>query len=185
MNIMRQHIKLVESTIQAEDIKQAPLGFDTNELWPIMSNHCVDVHYNKLTTKYFTKYAETGDLFQKAGAILHNDYWWPLLQPYEKSNKAPDDVMDLINASHGSFKSFQKSVKEVAMGIQGNGWVLVLQDLQLQPIQNHVLKPGIAMAIDFWEHATVDWDFDREGYLEHFWQIVNWTQFGDNLKGAL
>jgi Fe-Mn family superoxide dismutase len=70
----------------------------------------------------------------------------------------------------------QQKVVDTALGIQGNGWVLILQDFQIVPIQNHVLRSDIILAIDIWEHATVDYDYDREKFFENYWNIVNWKK---------
>ena len=57
-----------------------------------------------------------------------------------------------------------------------------MEDLQIQTIQNHVLKPGIAMAIDLWEHTTVDYDFNREKFFTEFWNVVNWDHLELKIK---
>ena len=179
---MRQHISIIEAAESSQELKMLPLEFDTDALWPSMSDHCVDVHYNTLTRRYFEKYEQTGDLFQKAGALLHNDHWWPLLKSYDESNKPSSSVVDRINKVHGSLRNFKKSIREAAMGIQGNGWVLIMEDLALQPIQNHLWVPGIAMAVDVWEHATVDWDFDRTAYIDNLWHVLNWDHLESKLS---
>jgi Fe-Mn family superoxide dismutase len=179
---LREHIHLVEAASKLEPIKISPLPYKTKDLEPAMSEHSVDVHYNTLTKNYFKKYKATGNLFQKAGALLHNDFFWPLLKPYSKNNKPSADLMRKINAAHKSLDLFKKSVVESALSIQGNGWVLIMEDLQIQTIQNHVLKPGIAMAIDLWEHTTVDYDFNREKFFQEFWNVVNWDKLETLLK---
>jgi superoxide dismutase len=44
------------------------------------------------------------------------------------------------------------------------------------------LKPGIAMAIDLWEHTTVDYDFNREKFFTEFWNVVNWDHLELKIK---
>lgn len=175
-------VQLIEASTTIEKIKQNALPYAFDALDPCMSENCVRVHYSILTKKYFDKYRATGDLFQKAGAVLHNDFYWPLLQPYQKNNSCPGKLDDVISNSHGSVKKFKDSVKEKALSVQGNGWVLIMQDLQIQTIQNHVIKPGIAVAIDIWEHATVDHNYNREKFFDHFWNIINWSQMEQQLK---
>lgn len=173
MNI-RHHMDLLEAATKLEELEIKPLAYSLGALAPCMSKHNVDVHYNILTKKYFKKYAETGDLFQKAGAVLHNDYFWPMLQKYDTKNKPSKDLEQKISQIHGSLKNFKKAVEEQALLLQGNGWVFVMEDWQIQIVQNHVIKPGILFAIDFWEHTTVDHDFDRVTFLKDFWNILNW-----------
>lgn len=173
---LRTAANLIESAQQIEKLHMTPLEYKLDALAPCMSKHCVDVHYHTLTKKYFAKYEETGDLFQKAGAVLHNDYYWPLMQPYDTKNKCPGPLVDKIDQTHGSFSKFKDAVTEAGMSIQGNGWVFIMQDLQIQTVQNHVLKNGIACAIDVWEHATVDHDYNREKFFKQYWHVVNWEK---------
>lgn len=175
MNI-RHTINLVEASQKLEKIHLNPLAYKMSALEPCMSENCVRVHYDILTQRYFDKYAETGDLFQKAGAVLHNDYYWPCMQPYSKKNSPTILLQEMIDNSHGSFAKMQDKVLETALAIQGNGWVLIMQDLQIVSVQNHVIKPGIILAIDIWEHATVDYDYNREKFLKNYWNIVNWKK---------
>lgn len=172
----REHMRLVEAAATIEEIHLDKLPYSLDALEPAMSKRSVDVHYNTLTKNYFKKYEATGDLFQKAGALLHNDTFWPLLQPYNKGNKPSKPLLEKINNAHKSLGEFKKSVVEKALSIQGNGWVLIMSDLQIQTIQNHVLRPGIAMSIDLWEHTTVDYDFNREKFFSEFWNVVNWNE---------
>lgn len=179
---IKQARLLVEQAETWAPITMDKLSYPLNALDPVMSESCVKVHYQILTKKYFDKYKATGDLFQKAGALLHNDVYWPLMQPYHKQNPCPKSLEEQISDQHGSIKKFKDLVLEQAMGIQGNGWVFIMQDLQIQTVQNHVYKPGIACAIDMWEHATVDHDFNRESFLKGFWNIVNWQKLEQKLS---
>ena len=176
---IRQHINLLEAAVKIEELKIKPLPYSLDALTPCMSRKCVDIHYNILTKKYFKKYAETGDLFQKAGAVLHNDYFWPKLKKYDTKNKPSKELEKKIREAPGSLKNFKKIVEEQALAIQGNGWVFVMDDWQVQTVQNHVIKSGILFAIDCWEHSVVDWDFDRSAYIKDFWNILNWESLED------
>lgn len=177
----RHHIALVEQATAIEEIHLDRLPYSLDALEPAMSEKSVDVHYNTLTKNYFKKYEATGDLFQKAGALLHNNFFWPLLQPYNKRNKPSKELLAKIQNTHGNFESFKNAVIEKALSIQGNGWVLILTDLQIVTIQNHILRPEIAMAIDLWEHTTVDYDFNREKFFSEFWNVVNWSELEERV----
>jgi len=174
---LRDHLNIVEASTQLEEIKLKPLSYPLYALEPCMTMRNVQVHYDILTKKYFKKYAETGDLFQKAGAVLHNDYYWPMLRPYDKNNSPSKKTMEKIEESHGDFKQFKENILEKATRLQGSGWVFVMEDLQIQMVQNHLIKPGIIMGIDLWEHQTVDYKFDREEFLKEFWYVINWEIF--------
>lgn len=170
---MRSTITLVESSLMPT-IKFDALPYKTNALEPVMSETCVDVHHRILTRGYFKKYHSTGDLFQRAGAVLHNDHYWPMMQPFDASSRPSNGLTDLISDAHQNLKQFKENVVSAALTIQGNGWVLLMQDLQIQTVQNHVIKPGVVLAIDVWEHATVDHNYNREQFFKKYWNIVNW-----------
>lgn len=171
---LRKAVELVEAATKWEKIHQADLPYDQDALEPALSAENVRIHYDILTRKYFDKYNQTGDLFQKAGAILHNEYYWPCMKPYDVNNSPPAEMMRLIKNAHGSFEKFQESWKQAALGIQGNGWVLLMSDMQITTVQNHVLKEGIVLAYDQWEHSLTDYQFDREQALDQWWHVVNW-----------
>jgi Fe-Mn family superoxide dismutase len=179
---LRTAVSLVESAQNTEKLVMRKLDYKLGDLAPCMSKHCVDVHYNQLTRKYFDKYAATGDLFQKAGAVLHNDYYWCMMQPYTKNQQPPAELEAAISQAHGSWTKFQQAVTEAAVSIQGNGWVLIMQDWQIQTVQNHIIKQNILWAVDVWEHGTVDWDYNREKFIEEYWNVVNWSAIGKALQ---
>lgn len=178
---LRAALNLVEAANQPTDIHIRKLSYPLDSLEPVMSKNCVDVHYNILTKNYFKKYAATGDLFQKAGAVLHNDYYWPMMQPFKSKNEPSPALAESIEKAHQSLSKFKTAVQEAALTVQGNGWVLIMQDLQIQTIQNHLLKPGILWAIDIWEHATVDHNFNREKFFKNYWNILNWTAVEESI----
>jgi Fe-Mn family superoxide dismutase len=173
---------IICEAMQWQPLTVTPLPYGLNALEPCMSRHCVDVHYNKLTKRYFTKYNKSGDLFQKAGALLHDQYYWPLMQPYSKNNLPSEDLEQSIHNVHVSVDNFKEKILQSALSVQGNGWVLIMKDLQIQTVQNHVLPAQIACAIDIWEHATVDYDYDREKFLDHYWNVINWSKLEQALN---
>lgn len=179
---LRPLIDLLEASSQVEKISLDPLPYPMGALEPAMSRENVRVHYKILTANYFKKYEETGDLFQKAGAVLHNDSFWPMLRKYDRKNKPSADLEGKIKKAHGSLDKFKEKVLDEAKALQGNGWVFVMQDLQVISVQNHVIKPGIVLGIDLWEHSTRDFDFQRPDFLEEFWHIVNWDLFEERLS---
>jgi superoxide dismutase, Fe-Mn family len=173
---MRQARTLVEAASNAEPIHMDPLPYKLDALEPALSRENVRIHYEILTKKYFDKYKATGDLFQKAGAVLHNDFYWPCMHVYDKQNEPRGAMRDLIQQAHGDYRKFQDKFLESALSIQGNGWVLLMQDMQIQTVQNHVTKPGIVLAYDQWEHSLTDYEFDREQALTEWYHIVNWDK---------
>ena len=179
---LRQHLNLLEAAAQLEKISLDKLPYPMSALEPAVSRDTVRIHYDILTKKYFKKYDETGDLFQKAGAVLHNEFFWPMLQKYNRKNSPSSELEAQIKKAHGSLKAFKEQVSESAAGLQGNGWVFVMQDLQIVTVQNHVIRPGIVLGVDLWEHSTSDYEFDRAAFLDEFWNIVNWDLFEERVN---
>lgn len=148
------------------------LKYDRGALAPVMSKHNVEVHYDILTKNYFKKYNETGDLFQKAGAVLHNQYW-SILKPYSEKNEPTRAVTDILDDKFGSFKKFKDAWIEKALTLRGSGWIMLSKKGSIFTVENHAIKPN-AILIDLWEHASVDYDFNKEKFLTDFWKIIDW-----------
>jgi Fe-Mn family superoxide dismutase len=78
-------------------------------------------------------------------------------------------------AHYESFENFKDKFKEVAMGIQGSGWVYLSKKGEIKTIVNHEIKNDIALLVDWWEHAWVlDYEHDKGKYLDNIWRIINW-----------
>jgi len=164
---------------KSDKIECSPLNFKLDALSPVISKHTVDVHFNTLTKAYFKKYEATGDSFQKAGAVLHNQFW-SILKPYDEKNKPTKTSMNFIEQHHGSWKKFNDSILESASTIHGSGWVMLSPAGKIIMVPNHAIKPNVLL-IDLWEHSTVDSDFNKESFIKGFWKIVNWDAVDKNI----
>lgn len=154
---------------------QVPLPVKNAELEPVMSSETVDYHYGSLYKAYVDKANKgIGGEFQKAGAFLHNIWFSQFKKP---SNQKPDGLfLELINRKYGSYSSFQKELKEVAMKIQGSGWVYMDKNGNIKTIANHEIKPDIILLIDWWEHAwALDYQADKEEYLDNIYKVIDWN----------
>ena len=83
---------------------------------------------------------------------------------------------ELIISKYGSYDNFKEKFTEVAMKIQGSGWVYMSTSGDIKTITNHQVKNDIAMLVDWWEHAFIlDYGSDKKKYLRETWKIINWN----------
>ena len=88
----------------------------------------------------------------------------------------------MINKKYNSFENFKKEFANVAMKIQGSGWVYMDVDGNIKTIVNHEIKDGIALLVDWWEHAwALDYQANKKKYLENIWQIIDWDVVNQKL----
>jgi Fe-Mn family superoxide dismutase len=85
-------------------------------------------------------------------------------------------VLGLIETHFKTYEDFKAAVKEVAMKIQGSGWVYLSTGGEIKTIRNHAVRTDICVLIDWWEHAWgLDYQWDKERYLDNIWKIINWN----------
>jgi Fe-Mn family superoxide dismutase len=152
------------------------LAYELDDLEPVLSEDAMKYHYNKLHKGYVERFnASEGDPdFNEAGAFLHNVLFPQYMKP--RSGNRPHGLSSsLIMAHYESFENFKDKFKEVAMGIQGSGWVYLSKKGEIKTIVNHEIKNDIALLVDWWEHAWVlDYQHDKAKYLDNIWRIINW-----------
>jgi superoxide dismutase, Fe-Mn family len=174
-----KYTELLEAK-QPEVLECLPLQYKMDALSPVMSEHNVKVHYEILTKNYFKKYEATGDLFQKAGAVLHNQAW-ACMKPYNSRNKPSKTAMNFIEKHFKSWDKFTDAWLEAATSIHGSGWVMLQPTGKIIMVPNHSIKPNILL-VDLWEHQTVDFDYDKEAFLKAWWKVVNWDVFDQKIN---
>ena len=77
---------------------------------------------------------------------------------------------------------FKEAFKEAAMKIQGSGWIYLSTSGTIKTIANHQVRTDICMLVDWWEHAwALDYQSDKEGYLDNMWKIINWDVCNERL----
>jgi superoxide dismutase, Fe-Mn family len=174
--MIRELITLVEEKSKDDKLSLNKLPYKKTELAPVMSKDTLDYHYSELAAGYVKRYNnDEGDLvFNEAGAYLHNTFF-PQLMPPKTGNKPTGACEALINKKYGSFNEFKEEFAEVAMKIQGSGWVYMSRSGDIKTIKNHQVKKDIAMIVDWWEHAwSLDYQADKAKYLNNMWKIINW-----------
>jgi Fe-Mn family superoxide dismutase len=159
-----------------DKLTQLDLPYGKDALAPVMSKETIDYHFSTLYKAYVDRYnkGEGDDDFNEAGAFLHNIYFNQFQSP--KSNNKPEGASEeFINKHYKNIVELQEKFQEVAMGIQGSGWVYLAQDGSIKTIKNHEIKKDIVLLIDWWEHAwALDYQADKKKYLENQWKIINW-----------
>jgi Fe-Mn family superoxide dismutase len=162
---------------EKKQLVQRPLPVADNALAPVMSKATIDYHFHTLAKGYVDHYNKgQGDpRFNEAGAYLHNVFFIQFQQP--KNNNAPDgEIAAWIDEHFDSFDLMKKSIEDVAMKIQGSGWVYVSSNGDVKTIPNHQKRSDIVLLIDWWEHAwALDYQADKKQYLDNIWKIINWS----------
>jgi len=175
----------VRSILQEQAKKEytrVSLPFKKDELEPVKSAETLDYHYGTLYKAYVEKAnAGEGGQFQVAGAFLHSIYFTQF-KPPAGANKPSGPFLELVEKKYGDYDKFRDKVKEVAMAIQGSGWVYVDTKGAIKTIVNHEVKPDICLLIDWWEHAwALDYQADKESYLNNIYKIIDWEKINARL----
>jgi superoxide dismutase, Fe-Mn family len=186
INFYRKIVILAES--ERESLVQEKLPFDLKDLDPVMSEETLNYHYGKLASGYVKRYndKEGDDEFNYGGATLHNIFFPQLQKPSSRNNPTGISA-EKINKRWGDFQKFKEAFQKAAMGVQGSGWVYMDTDGNISTIHNHEYKKNmkIALLVDWWEHAwALDYQHDKQKYLESVWRIINWSIINDRIQGA-
>lgn len=159
-------------------LRRINLSYGLEDLEPAIDQDTMDLHFNILYKNYVTKFNDTGDDFQKAGAFLHQKF-------FENLTKANDfgcrnmQVLAFLKEHFGSFAKFKTEFAKKAMSIKGNGWVALTSSGGIVQISNHKIISNIVLILDMWEHAYYrQYGTDKDQYIRNFWQVVDWDIVG-------
>lgn len=183
---MQSLIESFAKTILEEQRKKTfsriTLPFKKTALAPVKSAETLDYHYDTLYKGYVDKAnAGVGGDFQVAGAFLHGIYF-SQFKPPAGSNKPTGPFLALVEDRYKTYDKFRDKLKEVAMKIQGSGWVYVTAKGDIKTIPNHEKRDDIVLLIDWWEHAwALDYQADKEKYLDNIWKIIDWEKINARL----
>jgi len=175
---------IIEAETRKEHLVLEKLPFERDALEPVMSQDTIDYHYGKLAKGYVDRYnkGEGDPDFNKAGAFLHNIFF-PQLKAPSGSNKPHDASEEFINKHFNNFDALKAEVEEVAMKIQGSGWVYLARNGKIKTIANHQIRQDIVLLIDWWEHAfALDYQADKQKYLKNIWRIIDWSVINDRIS---
>ena len=180
---LRDTINLVEASTRPAKLETTPLPYGVKDLAPVMSAETIDYHYEHLAKGYAKRYnaGEGNANFNRAGSFLHNQFF-PQLRSPKAANRPKGPVLTLIEEHYKTFEDFKEQFKETAMKIQGSGWIYLSTTGAIKTIANHQVRTDICLLVDWWEHAwALDYQSDKEKYLDNIWKIINWDICNDRL----
>ncbi len=125
------------------------------------------------------------------GGHANHSLFWPLMSA-NGGGEPSGNVADAIKGAFGTIGSFKEKFANAATGQFGSGWAwLVVSNGDLKiystPNQDSPYMNGDTpvLGLDVWEHAYyLKYQNDRAGYVEKWWNVVNWDQVAQNLKQA-
>ena len=180
---LRQTLELLEASTRPAKLETTPLPYNSKALEPVMSQATLDYHYESLAKGYAKRYnaGEGNANFNRAGSYLHNRFFPQFREP-KAANRPRGAIATLIEEKFKTYEDFKDQFKEKAMAIQGSGWVYLSTQGEIKTIPNHQVRTDIALLIDWWEHAwALDYQSDKEKYLDNIWKIINWDVINDRL----
>jgi Fe-Mn family superoxide dismutase len=186
--MLKKYIDIINLAESArEKLEQEPFGYSRDELAPVLSKNTLDYHYGKLARGYVERYnkREGNDAFNYGGATLHNLYF-PQLRPPRASNGPIGEAKEIIDSKWGSFDRFKEEFSLEFMKAQGSNWIYMDSKGAIKTIHNHEYNRSmdIVLIIDGWEHAwALDYQHDKQKYLDNIWRIVDWTVVNTRLQG--
>jgi len=132
-------------------------------------------------------------VFNNAAQAWNHAFYWNCMTP--KKNLSPDEAcLAFITRNFASMDDLKSKFIGSAARLFGSGWTWLVRN------PNDTLKvintPNAAtpmvnglvplLACDVWEHAYyLDYQNERERYLEHFWQLINWNFVSDQILKPL
>jgi Fe-Mn family superoxide dismutase len=180
---LRDTINLVEASTRPAKLETTPLPYGIKDLEPVLSQQSLEYHYEHLAKGYAKRYnaGEGNANFNRAGSFLHNKFF-PQLRAPKGANRPRGAVLTLIEDNFKTYEDFKVAFKEVAMKIQGSGWVYLSTSGAIKTIANHAVRTDICVLVDWWEHVwATDYQWDKERYLDNIWKIMDWDVCNERL----
>ncbi len=189
------------------------LDYDYGALEPHISAQIMELHHDKHHAAYVAgantaleKLAEAReygnfaainklekDLAFHLGGHINHSVFWKNMSP--DGGGAPEgEAAAAIDEFIGSFEGFQKQFNEVANGIQGSGWSMLVWDTLGQRLninqlfdQQGNLPVGQLpiLQLDMWEHAFyLQYKNVKGDYVKAWWNVINWANVNERLAAA-
>ena len=194
----------------APTVDLPPLPYPVEALVPAVSAATVTEHYTTHQASYVKGYntamqtlrnARAADyedpqriamlmpvwrnaMFNGGGSILHKLYWENLRPDGAAPTKPGPRTLASIQRDFGSVQEVLREIRDVGLGIQGSGWVVLayspeLRQLVVMPVGNHengvLVGARPILIIDVWEHAYyLARKNNRKGYLEVVLPRIAW-----------
>ena len=178
------------------------LPYAMNALAPHISPETLEYHWGKHHRKYVDTLNELvqgtafegkaldeivgsageGPLRNNAAQAWNHAFYWRCMSP-DGGGRPAGSLAGAIDSSYGSFNAFREEFTSAGKSLFGSGWVWlvgmgdgVVSIDTTSNAGNPLMTGRIALlTCDVWEHAYyIDHRNDRGGYLEAFWNVVNW-----------
>ncbi len=189
------------------------LDYDYAALEPHISAQIMELHHTKHHNAYvvgantalekLAEARETGnfaavnklekDLAFHLGGHINHSVFWKNMSP-DGGGEPTGEVAAAIDEYFGSFDGFKKQFNEVANGIQGSGWSMLVWDTLGQRLninqlfdQQGNLPVGQLpiLQLDMWEHAFyLQYKNVKGDYVNAWWNVVNWDNVSERLAKA-
>ena len=186
------------------------LPFAENALEPHISAETLRFHHGKHHAAYVTNLNKLiagtefaampleeivrkaeGGIFNNAAQTFNHTFYWNCLSP-DGGGEPTGDLAAAIETAFGTFAAFREKFSQTAITTFGSGWAWLVKNadgsLGLLSTSNAgtPLTTGQRplLTCDVWEHAYyVDYRNARPGYVEKFWELVNWEFVAKNFAG--
>ena len=189
------------------------LDYDYGALEPHISAQIMELHHDKHHAAYVAgantaleKLAEARecgnfaainklekDLAFHLGGHINHSVFWKNMSP-DGGGEPDGELASAIDEFFGSFDSFKSQFNEVANGIQGSGWSMLVWDTLGQRLninqlfdQQGNLPVGQLpiLQLDMWEHAFyLQYKNVKGDYVKAWWNVVDWANVSERLAGA-
>lgn len=177
------------------------LPYEKTALEPHISKETLDYHHDKHHAAYVNNLnkliagtafenlslediimkADAG-IFNNAAQVWNHTFYWNCMSP--NGGGEPNEVLQsALEAAFGSVENFKTQFTEAGMTQFGSGWAWLVKNadgsLEITKTANaeNPMTQGKKplLTCDVWEHAYyIDTRNNRGGYIENFWNVVNW-----------
>ncbi|MFN4961667.1 MAG: superoxide dismutase [Bacteroidota bacterium] len=195
-----------------------PLPYAHNALEPHIDEQTMQIHHGKHHQAYVDNLNKAiagtphenksiEQLVKEAGSISpavrnnggghwNHTFFWESLAP-QAGGEPSGKLGDAIQATFGSYTSFQEKFAAAGMTRFGSGWAwLIVKEGKLEicstPNQDNPLmdiaetKGTPLLGVDVWEHAYyLKYQNRRADYLTAFWNVINWSAIAARFEKAL
>ena len=177
------------------------LPFAKDALEPHISAETLEYHHDKHHAAYVTNLnnliggtefedktleeivaGASGGIFNNAAQVWNHTFYWNCLSG-SGGGEPTGALAEAIDAKWGDFATFKEAFAKTAVTTFGSGWAWLVKNpdgtLDIQSTSNAgcPLTDGKTplLTCDVWEHAYyIDYRNARPGYVEKFWNLVNW-----------